>query len=84
MELVERCIEGHLGLLVGVVVVVVIVVVVLLLLTDVPSGGFASLLANEMGIKQLETQVIIRGAHSWVLSCSESSIYRQVSINWEW
>ncbi len=62
----------------------VVVVVVLLLLTDVPSGGFASLLANEMGIKQDETQVIIRGAHSWVLSCSESSIYRQVSINWEW
>ncbi len=49
----------------------VVVVVVLLLLTDVPSGGFASLLANEMGINQ----VIIRGAHSWVLSCSESSIY---------
>lgn len=48
MELVERCIEGHLGLLVGVVVVVV-----LLLLTDVPSGGFASLLANEMGINNL-------------------------------
>ena len=81
MELVERCIEGHLGV---VLPVGVVVVVVLLLLTDVPSGGFASLLANEMGIKQLETQVIIRGAHSWVLSCSESSIYRQVSINWEW